>query len=383
MRFLLLLFACAYLPLSSQTLVNPDNRWITNYCYYSWDEWSSGSKCDTVLQFFGDTITIEQKTYRKLVSLSVNDIWWQPTSYDYYREEGGSIYARWDNSDSEDLVFDFTLTQGDTFYLPRDYNQERPIWVDSTYTLQLSSGKQRKALDLSTFFFSSEVPAFWIDGVGSVAIPGWPGNSGGTLNSNYTFITDIWDDLLCYYVTDTLELDYSYQGCDPYLNDLSIFIENPWLDDYIDIFDCEASSVTVYKKESHNYFYVTFDDIAQLYFEDGTFYCQDDTDNDCRSIYELTEIVDEWHCEELTSLDVVSEQDQITVYPNPTRDLIYIEGLIGHYKVGVYDTTGQFKFQTTKYGNSEIDLSSLSSGMYLLHIKNESQNIIEKIHKSN
>ncbi len=60
--------------------------------------------------------------------------------------------------------------------------------------------------------------------------------------------------------------------------------------------------------------------------------------------------------------------DLISVYPNPAHDKLYITGL-QNSNVSVLTTSGRVILQKNNFSGSEIDLSSLSQGMYIINIK--------------
>ncbi|SHK60667.1 Por secretion system C-terminal sorting domain-containing protein [Epilithonimonas mollis] len=69
---------------------------------------------------------------------------------------------------------------------------------------------------------------------------------------------------------------------------------------------------------------------------------------------------------------------QVTVYPNPAKDFIYIDSQKSVKSVEIFDTLGRL----IKTENSDkINVSQLSKGNYLLKIKTDSGEIVEKMIK--
>jgi hypothetical protein len=71
--------------------------------------------------------------------------------------------------------------------------------------------------------------------------------------------------------------------------------------------------------------------------------------------------------------DDLVKQTVINVYPNPAKDIIYIkqEG-ISAVNISIIDMTGKTIFSTSSTENvSPINISNLSKGVYLVHVRND------------
>ena len=68
----------------------------------------------------------------------------------------------------------------------------------------------------------------------------------------------------------------------------------------------------------------------------------------------------------------VDEDDfeTINLYPNPANDKIHIEGLEGEHEIQIYNAFGMLVMTTTLQGDSEINISDLPTGYYLMRIDN-------------
>jgi len=64
----------------------------------------------------------------------------------------------------------------------------------------------------------------------------------------------------------------------------------------------------------------------------------------------------------------VDDQNQldISIYPNPTSDIVYIDGNYTQLKVVVYDILG--KQVMNKFTTNTIDISHLEKGVYMLQL---------------
>ncbi|MCF8371096.1 MAG: DUF4397 domain-containing protein [Bacteroidales bacterium] len=60
--------------------------------------------------------------------------------------------------------------------------------------------------------------------------------------------------------------------------------------------------------------------------------------------------------------------ESFSIYPNPSTDLIQVEGYIGEVQVKVYSVSGKLMFEKLLTVNNHIDVSSLSVGSYILQI---------------
>lgn len=62
--------------------------------------------------------------------------------------------------------------------------------------------------------------------------------------------------------------------------------------------------------------------------------------------------------------------ETINLYPNPANDKIHIEGLDGEHEVQIYNAFGMLVMTRTLQGDSEINISDLPTGYYLMRIDN-------------
>ncbi len=62
--------------------------------------------------------------------------------------------------------------------------------------------------------------------------------------------------------------------------------------------------------------------------------------------------------------------ETINLYPNPANDKIHIEGLEGEHEIQIYNAFGMLVMTTTLEGDSEINISDLPTGYYLMRIDN-------------
>lgn len=71
---------------------------------------------------------------------------------------------------------------------------------------------------------------------------------------------------------------------------------------------------------------------------------------------------------------------KLKIYPNPTKNFIFIEGVKTGCELFIYNSYGKM-VDAIIYNNSEINMETLKNGVYWLNIKNEFENIFIKIIK--
>jgi surface protein len=78
----------------------------------------------------------------------------------------------------------------------------------------------------------------------------------------------------------------------------------------------------------------------------------------------------------------VDDQKQldISIYPNPTNDKLFIQGLSSSSRVSIYNVLGKLVLSQTI--SKEIDVKQLSKGIYMLKIVDEQKEIVRKFIKN-
>ena len=78
----------------------------------------------------------------------------------------------------------------------------------------------------------------------------------------------------------------------------------------------------------------------------------------------------------------VDDQNQldISIYPNPTSDIVYVEGNYSQLKAVVYDILG--KQVMNKSITNSIDISQLDKGVYILHLSDGAKLTTQRILKN-
>ena len=78
----------------------------------------------------------------------------------------------------------------------------------------------------------------------------------------------------------------------------------------------------------------------------------------------------------------IDDQNQldISIYPNPTNDKLFIQGLSSSSRVSIYNVLGKLVLSQTI--SKEIDVNNLQSGIYIIKITEEQKEIVRKFIKN-
>jgi hypothetical protein len=82
-----------------------------------------------------------------------------------------------------------------------------------------------------------------------------------------------------------------------------------------------------------------------------------------------------------TSLGIYDQnQLDISIYPNPVIDKLFVQGLSNPTKISVYDILG--KLLLSKTTSSEINVDNLQSGIYIVKIVDNQKEIVRRFIKN-
>jgi len=157
----------------------------------------------------------------------------------------------------------------------------------------------------------------------------------------------------------------------------------PWLEDVVDFDNCAATTIEVYQQSVFNYILITTPETTTLYFQDGTFYCQNATNLDCKTAYKLVTPIVTWTCKEgnLTPNSSATlrfnnpqQNTQFSIYPNPSNGRINLNlpvSTANNSTIRIYTALGKLvKVEKISAGNSipnlEMDLTTYEKGIYFL-----------------
>ena len=179
----------------------------------------------------------------------------------------------------------------------------------------------------------------------------------------------------------------------PNQNQHQIFTEFPWLTDIINPDNCAGETVIVYSAGIYKYLYVVTNAGGELYFQDGTFYCQDAPNYDCRGTYGLTTVVNDWVCTNLnypqneSRARATIHQSTFSTFPNPTQGYVTIQlspNQQGMEQLQIINLFGQILWQQTidpNLTNMEVNLSDYQNGVYYIALIGKGKRMIKKVVK--
>ena len=75
--------------------------------------------------------------------------------------------------------------------------------------------------------------------------------------------------------------------------------------------------------------------------------------------------------EEVLTVSNVNALPDISIYPNPVIDAVHIETNQGAFKVSIYSNTGKLLIEKDAFSKTEIDLTSIATGLYFMNISSE------------
>ena len=73
------------------------------------------------------------------------------------------------------------------------------------------------------------------------------------------------------------------------------------------------------------------------------------------------------------------EMSQLSVYPNPATDILYIQSLMAVQSIVVYDIHGRIVIQAEN--TTSVSVSNLPNGIYLVKVKTASDETIQQVVK--
>ena len=172
-----------------------------------------------------------------------------------------------------------------------------------------------------------------------------------------------------------------------------IFSEFSWLSDIVNPTACNGETINVYQLGDFKYVYISSATDGLLYFQDGTFYCMDAPNYNCRNVYGLSRIIATWNCENLLPESKERRSDQaletsfFTIAPNPTTDRFTIqlpEVSDKDYQVQVIDMLGRIVHQTelpARTTTTTIDLADYQNGIYYVELRATGIRSVKKLVK--
>jgi len=111
---------------------------------------------------------------------------------------------------------------------------------------------------------------------------------------------------------------------------------------------------------------------ASYDIESGDLYMTIQQADDEQGQYSNPPIIAVYSTNLISAVDVYLWDDEISLYPNPTKDLFEIRGPIKNFTIQILDSVGNVHQEMTSSSTDlNIDISDLPNGLYFVHIKNK------------
>ena len=104
---------------------------------------------------------------------------------------------------------------------------------------------------------------------------------------------------------------------------------------------------------------------TKIYYSDTQLFL----DNNGTTVsYNLSELRKAYFTTQQSTEEV--ENQQLTIHPNPAKDVLNIKNLADNQEVTIYSINGSVIMKTIASGNAEINISELRPGMYVVSAGN-------------
>jgi len=166
-----------------------------------------------------------------------------------------------------------------------------------------------------------------------------------------------------------------------------IFSEYTWLSGVIDP-DCSVGSVEEFKQGSFSFILIDNGMKRTLYFQDGTFYCQDSESYSCIELYGLSQPLRSFSCDGSNvnqshprSLERSYTQSSWSISPNPSSGLFNVKHSVDVSQIYIFDISGQLVIQMKVHNakQTKLDLGDQEAGIYILKMYDGFKTITEKV----
>jgi len=158
-------------------------------------------------------------------------------------------------------------------------------------------------------------------------------------------------------------------------NNINLFEDYPWLNNLINMEACAAgTTITSYNySESFSFIHIKWaNGNGSLYFQDGTFYCSDAPGYSCLNLYNLTEPINSFTCEDNVNEAIMVDLSGL----NCINDLVFeielsaMGAVSGNY--GIYNAYDGIE-NLTEFKENEIivyegDIADATNDIYIVYV---------------
>jgi hypothetical protein len=82
----------------------------------------------------------------------------------------------------------------------------------------------------------------------------------------------------------------------------------------------------------------------------------------------------------MTGISKTNNSFQVTIYPNPAHDLLFVQNCDPNSRIQIFDLNGKL-LASYNLSNNQIEISHLSKGQYIINITNKNQTFVKKFIK--
>ncbi len=182
-----------------------------------------------------------------------------------------------------------------------------------------------------------------------------------------------------------------------------LFEEYLWLNDLVNISDCDGTNVYEYDLGPYAFILITTDLNTILYFEDGTLYCKNSDVLDCATAYGLGTPTNSWTCgqdrptKDEAELEELEDENNFAnkipvemvpnwnIFPNPSSGSFSIElnGNADDIKsISIFNIQGQSIEERYVENTNEViqfHLNNLETGIYFVNLQYGTKTVTKKL----
>lgn len=169
----------------------------------------------------------------------------------------------------------------------------------------------------------------------------------------------------------------------------------PWLLDVINLEDCAGTTISVYEQGSYQFVFVQTLENTTMYFQDGSFYCQNSPNYSCKEAYNLEALTFEWNCtteSNFQALPIANSRNirrtsNLLIFPNPNNGSFQI--ILPPFQqtsvdLQLIDLSGKILHKATLNEQAltspyAINLSTIAEGLYFLRIQAGTESYSKKV----
>lgn len=166
----------------------------------------------------------------------------------------------------------------------------------------------------------------------------------------------------------------------------AIFNEYSFLRSVIDPVSCNSGAyVEVFQFSGFSYLYVYDGQNGKLYFSDGTRYCSDRQNRNCKDLYNLDNVTSRWDCKQnAAKRSKILPALEVEIFPNPNDGAftfnINNEVDLENASIKIYNTSGQAMqtLENVSFSN-QVNISTYGKGLYWISLLTKNESIIKKV----